>query len=158
VVLSFYTLNGSEYEYEYEYENALSHEDLLGARLCRPEGMFVGDLEAEGLVEPNVSLVAPSTALDRFDALLVGEVNVVTMDALTAEKTLEHVSAAARKVTELEGLATLQTLHAVAPRTSGPGRAAVARLNDELRVMRGSGEWFAAVQKRRSQQGRALRP
>jgi polar amino acid transport system substrate-binding protein len=145
VVLSFYTIRGSE------YENADSHEDLLGARLCRPDGMFVGDLEAEGLVEPNVSLVAPSTARDCFDALLVGEVNVVTMDALTAEKTLENVSGAARKVLELEGLATLQTLHAVAPRTSPSGRAALAQLNDGLRVMRGSGEWFSAVQKHQAE-------
>lgn len=145
VVLSFYTLRGSE------YEGADSHEDLLGARLCRPDGMFVGDLEAEGLVEPNVSLVAPSTAQDCFAALLVGEVNVVTMDALTAEKTLETVSGASRKVLELEGLATLQTLHAVASRTSPDGRAALARLNDGLRVMRASGEWFAAVQKHQSE-------
>lgn len=145
VVLSFYTIHGSE------YEGAATHEALFGARLCRPDGMFVGDLEAEGLVEPNVSLVAPPTAQDCFDALLVGEVNVVTMDALTAEKTLETTAGAARKVTELEGLATLQTLHAVAPRTSAAGRAALGRLNDGLRVMRGSGEWFAAVQKHRAE-------
>lgn len=144
VVLSFYTLKASE------YAGARDHAALQGARICRPEGMFVGDLEAEGLVEPNVSLVTPATAEDCFRALMVGEVNIVTIDAPAAEEAIAVVPRAGRRVTELEGLATLQTLHAVAPRSSGAGRRAIERLNRGLTQMRGSGEWFSALQKHRA--------
>lgn len=141
VVLGFYTLRQSD------YVGAKSHDALQGARICRPDGMFVGDLEAERLVEPNVSMVAPASARDCFRALLAGEVNVVTVDSATADETLAALPGAKRRVRELEGLATLRTLHAVAPRGSGPGRRALERLNDGLTRMRGSGEWFAALQK-----------
>jgi polar amino acid transport system substrate-binding protein len=144
VVLSFYTLDGSE------YSAIRSHDEMLGARICRPDGMFVGDLEAEGLVEPNVSLVSPPTAQDCFNALMIGEVNIVSTDALTAEQTLAAVPGATRRVRELDGLATLQTLHAAAPRGSAVGRGALAQLNEGLKRMRASGEWFAAVQKYRT--------
>jgi polar amino acid transport system substrate-binding protein len=144
VVLSFYTLDGSE------YAAISSHREMLGARICRPDGMFVGDLEAEGLVEPHVSLVTPPTAQDCFAALMIGEVNIVSTDALTAEQTLASVPGAARRVRELDGLATLQTLHAAAPRGSAVGREALARLDEGLKRMRATGEWFAAVQKYRA--------
>ncbi|MGG7566307.1 LysM peptidoglycan-binding domain-containing protein [Rhodovulum sp. DZ06] len=141
VVLSFYTLQNSD------YMGADSHDALQGSRICRPDGMFVGDLEAEGLVEPNVSLVAPPTARDCFRALMAGEVNVVSVDSATAEETLAALPGAARRVRELEGLATLRTLHAVAPRASAQGRRTVERLNQGLQRMRASGEWFSALQK-----------
>ena len=50
-----------------------------------------------------------------------------------------------------EGLATLQTLHAVAPRSSAAGRSALERLNQGLTRMRGSGEWFSTLQKLRAE-------
>jgi ABC-type amino acid transport substrate-binding protein len=141
VVLSFYTLDGSE------YAGVKAHEEMLGARICRPQGMFVGDLEAEGLVEPNVSLVTPPTAQDCFEALLIGEVNIVSMDAQTADRALIDIPGGKRKVRELDGLATLQTLHAVTARGSIGGRAALAQINDAVRKMRETGEWNAALQK-----------
>lgn len=144
VVLGFYTMSRSD------FAAAKTHEALLGARICRPDGMFQGDLEAEKLVEPAVSRVSPPSSLDCFRALLVGEVDVVSTDAAAADEALAQIPGAARRVAEIEGLATLHTLHAVAPRGDALGLRTIEMLNEGLGRMRASGEWFAAVQKSRA--------
>lgn len=144
IVLGFYTTVGSD------YASAASHADLIGARICRPEGMFVGDLENEGLVEPAVSLVARENAVACVRALMYGEVDVVSTDAAAAAAALTKVSGAERRVTELEGLATLHTLHAVAPRQAPQGVEMIEKLNGAQREMRASGEWFSTLEKYRA--------
>jgi polar amino acid transport system substrate-binding protein len=78
-LVGYYTLVGSA------YGNADSYQSLYGARLCRPAAWFTFDLEVEGLVALNITLVQAETQAACWDLLRAGDVDVVTYDALPAQ-------------------------------------------------------------------------
>lgn len=137
-VVSFYTLKGSP------LETVSRPAQLLGARLCRPDGWFTFDLEADRLVEPMVSMLIAPTQVGCWEALLRGDVDIVTFDALPAEADIQSLGLRDR-VVDLPGLSTLATLHVFTPKTNQNGRAYLDVLNAGLEKMRASGEWFEIV-------------
>lgn len=137
-VVGYYTLKGSA------FEAATTPDQLRGARLCRPQGWFTFDLEARQLIEPNVSMTVPGTQIECMEALIAGNVDVVTYDALPAEEDIRTLGIGDR-VTELADLAGLATLHVVTPKTNPNGEAYLALLNNGLAELRNNGEWFAIV-------------
>lgn len=126
------------------FQAARQPSDLFGARLCRPDGWFTFDLEAEGLSAPNISLTVPATQLDCWRLLQSGEVDVVTFDALPAEEDIASLSLAG-SVKEIAALATVQTLHVFSPKNRAGGQADLIKLNSGLRALRDSGEWYEIV-------------
>ncbi len=126
------------------YANVSSYPQLLGARLCRPDGWFTFDLEAQRLVEPNVSMTVPPTQHDCWRALMAGEVDVVTFDALPAEADIDTLKLR-DAVVELPTLSTLATLHVFTPKSNPNGQAYLEVLNRGIAEIRASGEWFAIV-------------
>ncbi|WP_431299316.1 LysM peptidoglycan-binding domain-containing protein [Tabrizicola sp. BL-A-41-H6] len=140
-VVGYYTKAGSD------LVNVTSHDQLKGKRLCRPDGWFTFDLEALGLVEPNVSMLVAPTQLDCWRALEADEVDVVTFDALPAEDDIVTLGIG-DNVKELTALATVQTIHVFTPKANPDGKAYLAILNAGLKSMRDDGTWFKVVSTR----------
>lgn len=140
-VVGYYTKAGSD------LVNVTSHDQLKGKRLCRPDGWFTFDIEALGLVEPNVTLLVAPTQLDCWRALQADEVDVVTFDALPAEDDIVTLGIA-DNVKELTALATVQTIHVFTPKANPDGKAYLAILNKGLKSMRDDGTWFKIVSTR----------
>lgn len=140
-VVGYYTKAGSD------LVNVTSHDQLKGKRLCRPDGWFTFDLEALGLVEPNVSMLVAPTQLDCWRALEADEVDVVTFDALPAEDDIVTLGIG-DNVKELTALATVQTIHVFTPKANPDGKAYLAMLNAGLKSLRDDGTWFKVVSTR----------
>ncbi len=128
-------------------QSVTSYEDLKGKRLCRPDGWFMWDLEAEGLVEPAVTLVQPATQLDCWAALEAGQVDVVTFDAVPAEADLVTLKIS-DNIKEIKALASIQTSHVLIPKNNPNGPAYIAILNKGLAEIRADGTWFSILTSR----------
>ncbi len=137
-LVGYYTLQGSP------YENASSAEDLMGARLCRPDAWFTFDMEAEGLVEPAISLTRAPSQLECWRLMDAGEIDVVTYDALPAEEDSRTLGLTDRTVT-LDALTTTATLHVFVSKDNEEANAALPIINAGLEQLRLSGEWFTIV-------------
>lgn len=138
IIVDFYTLNGSE------YANAQSTDDLMGARICRPEAWFMFDLEAAQLVEPNITYVTTVAQNGCFQLLKDGEVDVVTYDALPAE---EDIRSAGMEdaVATLEPLRGTVSSHIFVSKNNAFANEALPIINAGLEQLRLSGEWFTIV-------------
>lgn len=139
-LVGYYTLKGSQ------YEGVTSYEQLFNARVCRPEAWFTFDLEAERLVEPNITRLKPEKQVECWEALLAGEADIVTFDALPAEADIEMLNLQ-DKVTELSDISGVATMHVFTPKSNPNGKAYLATLNAGLEQMRTNGQWFAIVSK-----------
>ena len=137
-LVGFYTLEGSP------YENATTYDALMGARLCRPDAWFTFDLEAEGLVEPEITLTRAPTQLECWRLMDAGEIDVVTYDALPAEEDARTLGLQDRTVT-LDALTGTATLHVFVAKDNAEANAALPILNAGLEQLRLSGEWFTIV-------------
>ncbi len=137
-VVGFYTKAGSP------YAGATQHSDLFGARLCRPDGWFTFDLEAEALVEPNISMSVPASQMACWEEMMNGDVDVVTFEVLPAEADLEALGVG-DEIVDIPALSTLATLHVFVPKSNPQGQHYIDILNAGLKDMRLSGEWFEIV-------------
>ena len=139
-VVGFYTLNDGQ------YASATGYDQIEGATLCRPDGWFTFDLEAEQLVEPRISMLVAPTQVACWEALQAGEADIVTFDALPAEADLVALGLE-DQVTDLPELATVARLHVLAHKSNANGQAYLDILNMGLAEMQQNGEWFAIVSK-----------
>jgi LysM repeat protein len=137
-LVGYYTLQGSP------YENATSYDDLIGARICRPDAWFTFDMEAEGLIEPAISLTRAPSQLECWRLMDAGEIDVVTYDALPAEEDARTLGLTDRTVT-LDDLTTTATLHVFVSKENAEANAALEIINAGLEELRLSGEWFTIV-------------
>jgi polar amino acid transport system substrate-binding protein len=136
--VGYYALKGSE------FARVATYPELLGARLCRPRGWFTFDLEANRLVEPNITLLVAPTQVACWDALRAGEVDVVTFDALPAEADLIKLGLL-DTVVEIPQLTSVETLHVFAPKSNPNGEAFLEVINRGLAEVRRSGQWMEIV-------------
>ena len=139
-LVGYYTLAGGQ------YSGATTYEELMGARLCRPEAWFTFDLEAERLMPPNVELTRTVAQNGCWQMLLDGEVDIVTLDALPAEEDYRTLGIE-DQVVNLENLSSKQTLHVFVSKDNAFANEALPIINAGLEQMRLSGEWFEIVQK-----------
>ena len=136
--VDFYTLNDSP------YAGATTHRDLFGARVCRPEAWFVFDLEAEELVEPNITYVTTVSQQGCVELLKNGEVDVITYDALPAEEDIRNAGMV-DQVTTLEALRGTVTSHIFVDKDNAFANEGLEIINAGLEELRLSGEWFNIV-------------
>jgi polar amino acid transport system substrate-binding protein len=129
---------------------------LFGRRLCRPAGSYAEDLEAEALVEPNVTRVAPPTAADCFAQLVAGQVDAVTMTAETAERAIAAAGLGA-SVVRSELLGAPLSLHAVALNTDADALAVLKAVDEALARMRQDGAWAEIVARQQKADALATR-
>ncbi|SFI50975.1 LysM peptidoglycan-binding domain-containing protein [Jannaschia pohangensis] len=137
-LVGYYTLNGSA------YADATTYQDIMGARICRPEAWFTFDLEAEQLMPPNVELVRPVPQDGCWQLLLDGEVDIVTLDALPAEEDYRELGLE-DQVANIEALASKQTMHVFVAKDNVFANEALQIVNAGLEDLRLSGEWFEIV-------------
>ncbi len=127
--------------------SATTYDDLKGKRLCRPDGWFTFDLEAQGLVEPAVTMLVAPTQVECWRALEADQVDVVTFDALPAEADIATLKIS-DNVKEIMPLAGVVSSHVFIPKTNPNGKAYLAMLNKGLTDMRADGTWFSIVSTR----------
>lgn len=132
------TLNDSK------YVNASSYEDLAGARICKPEGWSTFPLEQVGLIEPFVTLVRPATPLDCAEALIAGEVDVLSIELESATEAFRELGVA-DQVSINPTLVKFLTFHFISAKNNPRARIFIAMLNEGLTEMRQSGEWYDIV-------------
>ncbi|MBL4808169.1 MAG: transporter substrate-binding domain-containing protein [Rhodobacteraceae bacterium] len=116
-------------------------EHLVGANICRPAGNIDFDLLQTGV---NLTLHHPATDADCINGVMDGTYDVFTFNALRAEKTMRTLGISS-SIQEIEPLASVQTLHALAPANHPDSRTNIAQLNRGLRDLTLSGRWFAIV-------------
>jgi polar amino acid transport system substrate-binding protein len=118
---------------------------LSGKRLCRPNGRFAFDLEQNDLVEANVLVEAQYTAQQCFVRLVEGQVDVVTLvKSAEMDEQLRQLGIV-DSVTEIDGLESAQTLHALVAKQSPNGQAHLDLINQGLAELMASGGWFEVV-------------
>jgi len=123
---------------------AMSLGDLAGKRICRPVGQFTFDLEQAGLANLNVTFERPESALACFAALVRGRVDVVTLAAGDAESEIRLLGIA-DAIEPVEGLASVQTLHAIVAKANPHATDYLALINRGLENIMRSGKWFETV-------------
>jgi len=126
------------------FAGAQSPEDLFGARVCRPDGYYTFDLEEVGLVEPDITLVQPVLPRECFEQLLAGTVDYIPMEVQVAEDAIAELGIRGQLL-ELGQFSRLVTAHVISHKSNPYGRAYITLLNQGLREMRQSGEWFGIV-------------
>lgn len=124
--------------------DATGYGELSGRRICRPANHFTFDLEQEGLVEPNATLIIAPKVSDCFIWLEQGEVDVVTLSKPLGDVEITRLGFFGR-VAEIPALASGQTLHVVAPKDHPQGRAYLDRVNAGLADLQASGRWAEVV-------------
>lgn len=122
------------------YENAQTFADLKGARICRPEGYSFHDLDAEGLIEPVVTLSIPPIVADCFDGLVDGSYDIVSVEAQLAAVSIGELGIA-DQVVENPRITSIQAIAAMAWKANPRALEFMTYLNRGLAEMRDSGEW-----------------
>lgn len=126
------------------FAGATTLSDLSGARICRPEGWPVWDLEAAGLLPDSATRVVrpdPGSCLRALDA---GEADVASLDAMLA-RAIAGRSDLKNPLVVLEPLTRAEGLRAIARADDPAGAAAIERLNRGLRAIAEAGTWFELV-------------
>lgn len=137
-LVGYYTLTGST------YAGAQTAQDLMGARLCRPEAWFTFDLEAQELMPPNVELATTVAQNGCWQRLLDGDVDVVTLDALPAEEDYRELGLDGQ-IAKIEPLTGAVTMHIFVDKGNQFANDALPIINAGLEELRLSGEWFNIV-------------
>lgn len=115
-------------------------EDAMGKKICRPSGYFTHDLEVMGLTPPAIVRVAGKSPTDCFERLRDGEVELVTVNADTSDRVISELGIS-NQVSEVIGLATVQSLHAIGLKANPQSRINLLRLNKGLIGMREDGTY-----------------
>lgn len=116
--------------------------DARGLTICRPSGFFTHDLEAMGLNESTMTRVSPDTARQCFEQLRDGQVDLVTVNADTAENLISALSLS-DQVQEQTALSSIQTLRVVGMRTNPQTRILLRRINMGLQGLVNDGSFRA---------------
>lgn len=132
-----------------EVESLFEASDMEGKRVCRPEGYFLHDLYASGIL-PAARLVAPDSPQACFEMLLEGEVDTVTLNERTAEAALAELDAA-DEVAQARDLATIEDLTVVGMNTNPDIRTLMLRVDQGLSRIARDGTRRAIMQQHLSQ-------
>lgn len=120
--------------------NITTPADALGLTICRPAGFFTHDLEAMGLSADKITRVSPSTATDCFELMRDGKVDLVTVNADTAETIINELGLE-NAFEEQLALSSVQTLRIVGMKSNPNSRVVLRRINQGLIKLRDSGDF-----------------
>jgi hypothetical protein len=119
---------------------ATSFEELKGARICRPEGYSFHDLDAEGLMEPAVTISIPPLTAECFEGLVNGTYDIATVESQLASAVIQELGIG-EQVVENPRLTSIQAIAAMAWKANPRALEFLTYLNRGLAEMRDSGEW-----------------
>ncbi|MFZ0096957.1 MAG: transporter substrate-binding domain-containing protein [Gemmobacter sp.] len=126
------------------FAEALSHDELKGTRICRPEGLSTAHLASVGLAEPDVTFLRPERVATCFEALMAGQVDIVAVESQQATDTIAMMKLQ-DEVVENPNLGEVNALHVVVHKQNPRGREVLDVLNAGLGNMLESGEWYEIV-------------
>ncbi len=122
------------------FEDARTFADLQGARICRPEGYSFHDLDAEGLMEPVITLSVPPLVADCFEGVVNGTYDIATVESQLAAATIQELGIA-DQVVENPRITSIQAIAGMAWKANPRALEFMTYLNRGLAEMRDSGEW-----------------
>jgi ABC-type amino acid transport substrate-binding protein len=138
VAYSYHTLVDSP------YANARTFADYAGARICRPEGWAMNNLETEGLAPPVAIFVQPKSPMECAEMLLAGEVDLYSIELETSTANFEELGAT-DKVVLNPAITSFNTHHFVISKKNPRAAEYMALVNRGIEEMRESGEWYDIV-------------
>ena len=118
--------------------------EFEGKRICRPEGLTTGVLDAEGLTVEKIMLTRPLESSDCFTALAAGEVDLVSIDTAVGEATLNRMGMTG-EFTQNPFLTRVLSLHVIAHKSNARAVAMLKMLDEGAMEMNQSGEWWDIV-------------
>jgi len=124
--------------------DAADYDALAGTTICRPRGYYTFDLEQKGLKPPRIAMSSPDTPAECLEALVEGEIEVVSLAVTLAEGEIADLDFD-DEVVEVADLADILTLHVLSAKSNPYGRTYLTLINKGLRQMRETGEWFEIV-------------
>lgn len=138
IVDGFFAIKGSGYD---ETGNMI---ELRGASICRPEGYPTSHLQSMDLMPPVTELVQLETAEKCFDALILGQVDIVSLDTRSGDASLAALGLEDEVVVNPH-LMSIVPLQVAAHKSNPEGLHAIELLNRGLHEMLSSGEWNSIV-------------
>lgn len=118
--------------------------EFEGKRICRPEGLTTGVLDAEGLTMDKIMLTRPLESTDCFTALAAGEVDLVSIDTAVGDATLKRMGMTG-EFTQNPFLTRVLSLHVIAHKSNARAVAMLKMLDEGAMEMNQSGEWWDIV-------------
>lgn len=134
IVDGFFTRTGSG------YDGVTHYADLAGARICRPEGYSTSHLAEVNLLPPVIKLSQPDSAIDCFDLLMEGSVDVVALDTRAGSHAVSALGLG-DQVSENAVLSSIVPLQVAVHADNPNADELIADLNSGLILMQESGEW-----------------
>lgn len=122
------------------YAHAKTFADLKGARICRPEGYSYHDLDAEGLMEPVITLAIPPFTAECFEGLVDGTYDIASIESQAAQVVIQELGIA-DQVVENPRITSIQAIAVMAWKANPRALEYLTYLNRGLAAMRDSGEW-----------------
>ncbi|MGL4237218.1 LysM peptidoglycan-binding domain-containing protein [Tabrizicola sp.] len=126
------------------YADARVFSDYQGARICRPEGWPLSNLEVEGLSPPVVTFFQPKTPMECAEMLLAGEVDLYSIEIETSTANFEALGAT-DKVVINPAITSFNTHHFVTSKGNPRGAEYIAMIDRGIQEMRETGEWYDIV-------------
>ncbi len=124
--------------------SATSYSAFEGKRICRPESFTTGVLEAAGLTAANTQLSRPTAAIDCFEAMAAGTVDLVSIDAEVGDSVIAQLGMVG-DFAQNPHLMALQSLHVIAHKSNPRGVEMIKLLDAGVIEMYESGEWYEIV-------------
>lgn len=121
-------------------------DDMAGLKLCRPAGYYTHDLK-QILDQPGTELKRPETLGDCFDLLNNGAVDVVPVNRLSGQKTLNSKPYADNIRMLDQNSVSVQALHLILPKTLDGSPDLRAEFDDSVAAMKNSGALDRLIQK-----------
>ena len=118
--------------------------EFEGKRICRPEGLTTGVLDAEGLTMEKIMLSRPLEASDCFAELAAGEVDLVSIDTAVGDATLKRMGMTGQFV-QNPFLTRVLSLHVIAHKSNARAVSMLKMLDEGAMEMNQSGEWWDIV-------------
>ena len=142
ILILLFVNENSDFQYN-------SDEDVLGKRLCRPDGYFTHDLNRPGrewLSKGLITLVREDSPQACFEALRRGAVDAVTLNVFLGAQTIEAMGLRGQ-IIPLEKPLSTEGLHVIISKKHWRGTTFMYRFNAGLAALRGSERYSQIVSK-----------
>ncbi|MEM0943676.1 MAG: transporter substrate-binding domain-containing protein [Pseudomonadota bacterium] len=120
------------------------HSDFQGRNVCRPAGYATFMIEEHGLVAPGTNVSRPNSPRECFEGLVDGTYDVVVLASDVADNEIVQLPDPSVVRSE-DGLSQVATLHAVISKTHPNGAEKLAMIDEGIKKIKDSGEWFSIV-------------
>lgn len=121
--------------------------DIVGKRICRPQGYFTFDLDKAGrnwVKERKISLVQPLTVDECFQLLARGGVDAVALNEFTGRAAIKKLKLG-DKIDWIQKPVSIESLHVVVAKTHPRGRVLMHYVNEGIAKLQKSGEYEKIV-------------